>query len=75
MKKTKKKVEKVYKKIEYSPTVLQEIYNKEIVIVPNREQLLSLLKVKVPKLFDRDPQSYSNERLNNLADEIINFLK
>jgi len=60
----KKVVEKVVEKIiDYSPTTVQNNFV--------REQLVSLLKVKIPKLFDRDPQSYSNERLNSLVDEII----
>jgi hypothetical protein len=62
---TKKKVEK--KIIDFSPQVEQN----DLL----RNSLITLLKNKVPKLFDRDPQGYSIARLNSLVDEIIGLLK
>ena len=37
------------------------------------EEIKSILKTKVPKLFDREPGSYSEQRLAELAEEIDNL--
>lgn len=51
------------KKIEVTPSTLQEDLNKDLVT--------NLLKERVSKLFDREPGSYSEQRLNELVEDII----
>jgi hypothetical protein len=41
--------------------------------VEEYEEIVELLKIRVPKLFDREPGSYSYERLVQLAEEIKNI--
>lgn len=47
---------------------------KVVDVVDKRELLISLLKEKTPKLFDREPQGYSSEAMAQLADKIICLL-
>lgn len=61
------------KKVETTKEIVVETPTE--IVGDKKEVLMSLLKEKVPKLFDRDPQSYSSERMSQLADEIICLLK
>lgn len=43
----------------------------EVKEISKEDKLIELLKQRIPKLFDREPGSYSEQRLVELTEEII----